>query len=308
MPKIITHEDFIKSIYSSNTTILENYKGSNIRIKCKCNICETEFTALPSNLKRYNCCPKCNKPQKTEVEYKEKLFNKCGDSFTIIGKYINASTRIKIIHNKCGHVSEVLPIAFINNGCKCIKCSNRLKKTTEQFKQELYNLVGDEYTVISDYISANDKILIRHNKCNNEYSTTPNKFLKGYRCTKCRLSKGEDAIRLLLKNNNIKHISQKKFSGLVGLGGRNLSYDFYLPKYNLLIEYQGNFHDGSAALQTDKQLQRQQEHDRRKKQYAIDNNIKLLEIWYWDFDNIEDILNKELTESNCENPVAFSMQ
>lgn len=31
-----------------------------------------------------------------------------------------------------------------------------------------------------------------------------------------------------------------------------------------------------------------------KRQYAKDHNIKLLEIWYWDFDNIENILEKEL--------------
>ena len=39
---------------------------------------------------------------------------------------------------------------------------------------------------------------------------------------------------------------------------------------------------------------KQQEHDRRKKEYAKYNNIKLLEIWYWDFDNIEEILHKQI--------------
>ena len=38
----------------------------------------------------------------------------------------------------------------------------------------------------------------------------------------------------------------------------------------------------------------QQEHDKRKRQYAKDHNIKLIEIWYWDFDKIESILEKEL--------------
>lgn len=43
-----------------------------------------------------------------------------------------------------------------------------------------------------------------------------------------------------------------------------------------------------------KDFQRQQEHDRRKREYAIQNNINLLEIWYWDYDNIEKILKSEL--------------
>ena len=80
----------------------------------------------------------------------------------------------------------------------------------------------------------------------------------------------------------------------------NLSYDFYLPQYNLLIEYQGEQHEKyvKGFHKSKRDFERQQEHDRRKKQYAIDNNIKLLEIWYWDFDNVEDILNKKINHKN----------
>ena len=41
-------------------------------------------------------------------------------------------------------------------------------------------------------------------------------------------------------------------------------------------------------------FERQLEHDRRKKEYAKQNNINLLEIWYYDIDNIEEILINEL--------------
>ena len=34
--------------------------------------------------------------------------------------------------------------------------------------------------------------------------------------------------------------------------------------------------------------------DNIKTQYCKDNNIKLIRIPYWDFDNIEEILKKEL--------------
>ena len=79
---------------------------------------------------------------------------------------------------------------------------------------------------------------------------------------------------------------------MIGLKEGLLSYDFYLPKYNLLIEYQGEYHDGSVHKETKERFERQQEHDRRKREYAERNNIKLLEIWYWDFDNIEEILKE----------------
>ncbi len=113
-------------------------------------------------------------------------------------------------------------------------------------------------------------------------------------CPQCKLSEGEKRITNYLKLNNINYISQKTFDGLVGTRGGNLSYDFYLPDYNLLIEYQGEFHDGSVSHQTEEDFDRQQEHDKRKKEYAKKNNIELLEIWYWDFDNIDEILKMNL--------------
>lgn len=37
-------------------------------------------------------------------------------------------------------------------------------------------------------------------------------------------------------------------------------------------------------------------HDEIKRKYAKDNKIDLLEIWYYDFDNIETILRNKLVE------------
>jgi len=45
-------------------------------------------------------------------------------------------------------------------------------------------------------------------------------------------------------------------------------------------------------------FKKQLEHDRRKREYAKKHNINLLEIWYWDFDNIEKILDRELEVFN----------
>ena len=74
---------------------------------------------------------------------------------------------------------------------------------------------------------------------------------------------------------------------MVGINGGLLSYDLYVQNENLLIEYQGQFHDGTAYINDKQKFQRQQEHDRRKKGYAKSHGIRLLEIWYWDFENIE---------------------
>jgi hypothetical protein len=64
------------------------------------------------------------------------------------------------------------------------------RKTTAEFKKEVYDLVGNEYTILGEYITNKIKILIRHNcdECNNyEFEMRPNSFLSaGQRCPYCQ--------------------------------------------------------------------------------------------------------------------------
>jgi len=120
-----------------------------------------------------------------------------------------------------------------------------------------------------------------------------------FRCPECQYSKGEERISNYLLNKNINYIPQKSFNNLIGLGDGLLSYDFYLPQYNILIEYQGEQHEkpinfGKGTEFAKKQFKQQQEHDKRKREYAKLNNYNFLEIWYYDFNNVDLILQQEL--------------
>jgi hypothetical protein len=123
-----------------------------------------------------------------------------------------------------------------------------------------------------------------------------NSNIYNFRCPECQYSKGEERISQYLINNKINYIPQKEYNGLVGLCNGLLSYDFYLEQYNLLIEFQGEQHEKYIPRfhMSIKDFEKQQEHDKRKREYAQKHNIKLLEIWYWDYENIETILDKEL--------------
>lgn len=108
-------------------------------------------------------------------------------------------------------------------------------------------------------------------------------------------SKMEKFVESFLSENKIEYTRNKTYDDLLGVGGRKLSYDFYLPEYNVLIECQGLQHkrpamnwDGGAYFET------QKEHDRRKKEYANKNNITLIEIFPEDLSNINDVLNNLL--------------
>lgn len=59
------------------------------------------------------------------------------------------------------------------------------KITTEEYKQRVKELVGDEYEVLSEYISGKDPIKMKHNICGHIYDVRPSNFLSGKRCPQC---------------------------------------------------------------------------------------------------------------------------
>jgi len=80
----------------------------------------------------------------------------------------------------------------INNGRRCPKCFGKFLKTDERFKIEVYEKVGDEYSVLGEYEKDGTHIKIKHNSCNHEYEVAPSHFLRGRRCPKCAIRYGEE--------------------------------------------------------------------------------------------------------------------
>lgn len=148
----------------------------------------------------------------------------------------------------------------------------------------------------------NDKYIWHCLKCNKEYKMSVNNRINDHGCSCGGISKGEERILSYLKLNNLCSEEYKSFNGLCGVNNRKLTYDFYIPFLNLLIEFQGQHHErpvdfgGKGMDHAVEKFKTQQEHDKRKREYASLHNINLLEIWYWDFDRIEEILSNRLNE------------
>jgi len=112
-------------------------------------------------------------------------------------------------------------------------------------------------------------------------------------CPACNKSRGEEQIKMFLEDKSINYTYQKMFYGCKNIF--SLRFDFYLPLFNLCIEYQGIQHYKIIKyFGGEKVFNNCQVRDKIKRDYCHVNNIKLLEIPYWDFDNIEEILEKEL--------------
>ena len=73
--------------------------------------------------------------------------------------------------------------------------------TTEAFKQRVFNLYGDEYTVIGEYHGAHEKIEILH-KCGYSYFAAPTNILN------VRSAQKECAIQLMTQKQFSKNIKK----------------------------------------------------------------------------------------------------
>ena len=140
-------------------------------------------------------------------------------------------------------------------------------------------------------------------KCGNVWSATYSNLTNPYLltgCPKCKQSKGEKEVEKFLQKYNLKYESQKVFDDCRAI--RPLPFDFYLPNNNILIEYDGRFHYEAVKLgSTDteemalRRLNETQAHDHLKTDYCLKNQIKLIRIPYWEKENIETILLKEIS-------------
>lgn len=86
----------------------------------------------------------------------------------------------------------------------------------------------------------------------------------------------ELVIKHFLEDNNIIFEAQKTFDGCKNKDV--LPFDFYLPKHNLIIEYDGPYHYKNISGK----LGIQRKHDNIKNEYCRINNINLLRVPYWE--------------------------
>lgn len=191
----------------------------------------------------------------------------------------------------------------LNGGHKCKKCQCKKNginqaRTTESFIEECYKKLKSfelfDYSKVN-YINAYTGISLKCNKCNEWFVTKPFVHLNyGCGCPLCKnKSKGEFKIKKFLEENHFSYIPQKRFKECKGK--RNtLPFDFYLTDLNILIEYDGIQHFKSYKSQKWKTPDKHKIYDNIKSEFCLKNNIKLLRISYLEFNNIEEILKKEL--------------
>jgi hypothetical protein len=227
----------------------------------------------------------------TKEEFLKKVNNIHNNKYDYsLTDYINIRTKIKIICPIHG-MFEQLPGLHFRYGC--IKCRNdKFKSNNLKFINQADKIHNNKYDYsLVEYINAhaNVKIICREHGV---FEQTPTTHLRGSGCPKCGIgySIGEEKIEKWLSDRNINYRTQYKFVNCKDF--KVLPFDFYLPDYNVCVEFDGIHHyepiKNRGGL---KEFLSITKRDKIKDKFCLDNNIKLIRIPYWERREIDKILS-----------------
>lgn len=174
------------------------------------------------------------------------------------------------------------------DGPKSLKLSNLIENIEAICKNEKYHFNG--------FVYENGARSILDLTCENNHNYKPlyyNFVNAGWRCGECAsIRKSSKECRIIEQyfiDNNINFKTEYRFNDCKNIF--TLPFDFYLPDYNLCIEYDGIQHYQAIDFWGgEDSLEKQKLNDNIKNKYCIDNDISLIRIKYDEIDYIQKIV------------------
>lgn len=308
--KKTTKDDYIKKVkdlYGNMFEVIE-FNGLQVKAKIKHNKCGNTFEIIGNELTRErrqenfkkDLCPLCtSKVMVSKEEAYKKLEELTDGKLVHIEEYINTRVKTKFKCTVCGNITETSFHAIFNNMKRkksnntwgCSNCSNKSKKDIILFEEQLLEKRKNAYilTENSKYTGNENKIEIKHVKCGKNFYTRANDILYGRSsCPYCynifngKSSKTEVYLEYLFKKFKIKYDKEYNFNNkLCNKETKKILYiDFYLPEYNLVIEFDGIFHFNITTFNNINSLKINHKRDKIKMNYCKKNNISILRLHY----------------------------
>lgn len=232
----------------------------------------------------------------------ERILERYGNVNYEVLEYTDMRSLFKVKCLECGNVTTIQYASNFfkkNRKAFCVYCANTYKGdkigkmlSIEEAQERIDAVLPNEYKIIPEkYMGWSRKGIILH-KCGKYFECQPRDLLYHSHCPCIRItSKGEDKIRSFLITNNIDYEEQKRLKEI-----SKAPFDFYLPKFNLLIEFQGRQHyEPVEKFGGEAQLKVQQEIDGRKKQIAEKNGYNIFYISYKQLSEIDELLVQRLS-------------
>lgn len=305
MSKRLTQEEFLSKVHklNPNLEVIDPYVNAKTKLRVRCKKCGREWTSLGGSLTiGYGClhCASVAREDKKRIStqtFAEKL-RRVNDQLAVIGEYTGAQNSVVVKCEICGlEFSKQANHLLEGSGCPSCWSEWRRKKlrlSQAQFSDMLADVHPDIQVSKEEgnfYIDQMTPIKFTCSNGHTFYRRPNNMLVNQSGCPTCREPSGEKKIRQFLEKNSIDFEAQKKFPDCIDKFP--LPFDFYLPQYNMAIEFDGQQHYRPVKFYGgDDDFELRKNHDATKTKYCLDNGIKLIRIPYFDFSNIEHILSK----------------
>lgn len=229
--------------------------------------------------------------EKKEEEYKKMVEDvsnykyvrsyRCGDT-TENGILVKDSPYIRIQHIICGRTYDTTVVGFKQGKqrCTCAPYDKSIYNLYPQISEMIYADANGNTLKDSDkkhiYSNSSKKFYFKCSRCgmiSNECKVLSTVSNNGYSCEFCSdgISIPEKFHIYLLKSLNVEFNYQKSFKW-----SKRKVYDFYIPKYNLIIETHGIQHYEESAR--GRSLKEEQKNDMLKRKLAKNNVSKYIEV------------------------------
>ena len=196
----------------------------------------------------------------------------------------------------CGKITIVHSSHLLNGHTKSCGCLQK-KRASETKKNDLVDKKFGKLIVIKENGRINGYVgWLCQCICGKTITVSSNHLQKGNtKSCGCEISRGNNKIAEILTSLGVVFEQEKRFNNCRNI--RSLPFDFWLPNYNILIEYQGRQHFNCSHWSKNKEknemeFKRLQYNDQLKREYCIQNNIYLVEISHKYYNKIPNILDK----------------
>lgn len=284
----------IKEKFPNEEFKVISYKGMREPFQIKCLSCNTvyDFQAAQNFFLRKCGCKKCvDTPEWARQKENFKIWLMSHPEFELIDdldKIHNSQSHIRCRCTICGRIQENKKVYNYYDGKQCFCQTKSTKKPMDQLHKDFQDIC----IFLEPYQNTDAPILLQSKFCGHSFKAPPKDILRNkYYCPICKSSKGEKRILEWLELKGISYERQKK----IIINNKLVKIDFYLPDKNLYIEYNGEQHYRPVEhFGGEITFQHQQERDCMVREYIQQIGSKLIEISYKEFDQVEQILLREV--------------
>ncbi len=260
---------------------LQEYAGSQTKVRILCGKHQAEFLQTPANHISGQGCPECGRESRKKgkqlpfQKFAERANRLHPDKYTYDpDTYVDGQTPTTIGCKRCQQSFQQIPSQHLL-GYGCWECgvgdrSVSRRSTWEDFLTKAHEVHGDLYAYPPQEYSNNlTKVRIVCRKHQTEFQQTPGNHLSGQGCPECPrpYSRPHQEVEEYLREIGVEYITNTRAI----IAPKEL--DTYLPEHHLAIEVNGTYwHSLDAERQEEKGKHRE------KFQACLAAGIQLLQI------------------------------